>query len=85
MACWGICSSLAEQASDRLERRQVFDLPEPKLEVTEHQVEVKTCTCDCINRAAFPPEAAAPEQSGPRIKRLAVCLSAFSSHAARGG
>ena len=37
--------SLKEQASERLERRQVFDIPPPKLEVTEHLAEVKTCHC----------------------------------------
>ena len=35
--CSGCGRSLAKQAPDRIERRQVFDLPEPKLEVTEHQ------------------------------------------------
>ena len=34
--------SLAQQTPDRVERRQVFELPEPKLELTEHQGEVKT-------------------------------------------
>jgi len=41
--------SLTGQAPDHIERRQVFDLPEPKLEVgpegTPHQAEVKTCAC----------------------------------------
>ena len=72
--CAGCGRSLAEQAPDRVERRQVFDLPEPKLEVTEHQAEVKTCACGCVNRAAFPPEAAAPVQYGPRVKSVAVYL-----------
>jgi len=40
--CAGCGRSLAGQAPDRVERRQVFDLPEPTLEVTEHQGEVKT-------------------------------------------
>jgi len=75
--CAGCGRSLAEQAPDHLERRQVFDLPEPKLEVTEHQVEVKTCACGCINRAAFPPEAAAPVQYGPRLKSVAVYLQEY--------
>jgi hypothetical protein len=52
----------------RIDRRQVFDLPEPKLEITEHQVEVKTCACGCLNRAAFPPEAAAPVLSCDRLE-----------------
>jgi len=66
--------SLAKQAPDRVERRQVFDLPEPKMEVTEHQSEVKTCACGCVNRAAFPLEVAAPVQYGPRLKSAAVYL-----------
>jgi len=69
--------SLAKQAPDRIERRQVFELPEPKLEVTEHQSEVKTCACGCVNRAAFPPEVAAPVQYGPRVKGAAVYLKEY--------
>jgi transposase/regulator of replication initiation timing len=69
--------SLARQEPDRVERRQVHDLPEPKLEVTEHRAEVKTCTCGCVNRAAFPPEAAAPVQYGPRVKSVAVYLGEY--------
>ena len=58
--CANCGRNLVKQAPDRVERRQVHDLPEPKLEVTEHQAEVKICPCGCVNRAAFPPEAAAP-------------------------
>ncbi|MFH1906913.1 MAG: IS66 family transposase [Chloroflexota bacterium] len=73
--CCADCGrSLAKQAPDHVERRQVFDLPEPKMEITEHQSEVKTCACGCINRAAFPPEVAAPVQYGPRLKSAAVYL-----------
>ena len=69
--------SLSQQEPDRVERRQVFDLPEPKLEVTEHRGEVKTCACGCVNRAAFPAEAAAPVQYGPRLKSVGVYLSEY--------
>jgi transposase len=69
--------SLTQQAPDHVERRQVFDLPEPKLEVTEHQGEVKTCPCGCVNRAAFPPEAVAPVQYGPRVKSVSVYLGEY--------
>jgi transposase len=75
--CSGCGRSLARQDPDRVERRQVHDLPEPKLEVTEHQAEVKTCPCGCVNRAAFPPEAAAPVQYGPRVKSVAVYLGEY--------
>lgn len=69
--------SLANQAPNRIERRQVFDLPEPRLEVTEHQAEVKTCACGCCNRAAFPPDVTAPAQYGPRVKSVAVYLKEY--------
>lgn len=75
--CAGCGRSLAPQAPDRVDRRQVFDLPEPKLEVTEHQAEVKTCACGWVNRAAFPPEAAAPVQYGLRVKSVAVYLKDY--------
>lgn len=69
--------SLAQQEPERFERRQVFDLPEPQLQVTEHQSEVKTCACGCVNRAAFPAEAAAPVQYGSRVKSVAVYLKEY--------
>ena len=75
--CSGCGRSLAQQAPDRVERRQVFDLPEPKLEVTEHQAEVKTCACGCVNRAAFPSEDAAPVQYGLRVKSVALYLKEY--------
>ncbi|OGT37551.1 MAG: hypothetical protein A3F11_02735 [Gammaproteobacteria bacterium RIFCSPHIGHO2_12_FULL_37_14] len=34
----------------RLLKRQVFDIPPPKIEVTEHQAEIKICLC-CNKRA----------------------------------
>ncbi len=69
--------SLKEQAAERLERRQVFDIPEPKLEVTEHLGEVKTCHCGHLNRAVFPEEVTAPMQYGPRVKSTAVYLKDY--------
>lgn len=75
--CAGCGQSLAAQAPDRIERRQVFELPEPQLEVTEHQREVKTCSCGCVNRAAFPPEVTAPVQYGPRIKSVVLYLKEY--------
>ena len=73
--CKACGQSLDTVHPDRIERRQVHDLPEPKLEITEHQGETKVCSCGCVNRAAFPPEAPAPVQYGPRLKGTAVYLS----------
>ena len=75
--CTGCGCSLANQTPNRIERRQVFDLPEPRLEVTEHQAEVKTCACGCCNRAAFPPDVTAPVQYGPRVKGVAVYFKEY--------
>ncbi len=75
--CSGCGRSLAGRAPDRIECRQVHDLPEPRLEVTEHQAEIKTCPCGCLNRAAFPHEAAAPVQYGPRVKSVAAYLAEY--------
>ena len=75
--CKACGQSLDTVHPDRIERRQVHDLPEPKLEITEHQGETKVCSCGCVNRAAFPPEAPAPVQYGPRLKGTAVYLSQY--------
>jgi transposase len=75
--CAGCGRSLADQVPDRVERRQVFELPAPTLEVTEHQADVKTCACGCVTRAAFPPEVTAPVQYGLRVKSVAVYLKEY--------
>ena len=60
-----------------VEKRQVFDMPEPRLEVTEHQAPIYTCAC-CrgVTRAAFPADVTAPVQYGPRIRAAAIYLNA---------
>ena len=50
-------------------KRQVFDIPLPKIEITEHQSEVKHCTC--CNKpvtATFPVGVLAPVQYGEVIR-----------------
>ena len=55
--------------------RQVKDIPQPRIEVTEHQVETKICSCGCVNTGLFPERVTAPVQYGERISALAVYLS----------
>ena len=56
-------------------KRQVFDIPKPKLEVTEHQVEVKQCPqCQKKIQGSFPKQVKAPVQYGTRIKAVSAYL-----------
>ena len=56
-------------------RRQVFDIPEKLIEVTEHQIETKQCVCGKIHEAAC--EVKGVTQYGVRMKALAVYLNQY--------
>jgi transposase len=54
-------------------RRQVVDIPSPRLIVQEHRAEQKQCPrCQHITRASFPAGVTAPIQYGPLIGAAAV-------------
>lgn len=55
--------------------RQVFDLPEIVVEVTEHQMLAVTCGCGHTTRASAPAPAAGPTNLGDGISAVAVYLS----------
>ena len=55
-------------------RRQVFDLPEPRLEVTEHQLGQIEC-CGRVQCGEYPPYVTANVQYGPRVRALVTKLS----------
>lgn len=50
--------------------RQVFDIPEIRLKVTEHKVYKKVCTCGCETKSDYPPQANAPVSYGNNIEGL---------------
>jgi transposase len=76
-SCAHCQAGLTAAMATGVEKRQVFDLPEPRLEVTEHQAHIYTCAC-CrgVTKAAFPPEVTAHVQYGSRIKAAAIYLNA---------
>ena len=74
----GLCGGVSLKDAPVLdyERRQVFDLPPLRLEVTEHQAEIKRCPVSGLSvRAAFPADVEAPVQYGPHFRGLMLYLS----------
>lgn len=57
-------------------RRQVFDVPEMKVHVTEHVLHALACPCGRVTRADAPAQASAPAVYGPNVTALAAYLSA---------
>lgn len=66
--------ALEDLASSGWESRQVFDIPAPAIEVTEHRAEIKVCDCGHRNRAAFPSGVNSTVQYGPNILTWTVYL-----------
>ncbi|MFA6916609.1 MAG: transposase [Parachlamydiales bacterium] len=75
--CHGCGLNLSQVDGACSEKRQVFDIPQPKIEVTEHQALEKKCPC-CgeLTRGAFPDHVRGPVQYGERVQ----ALTAYFAH-----
>lgn len=70
-ACCG--ESLKGCASKSIDKRQVFEIPKIKIEVTEYQSEIKDCpNCGHVNKMEFPENVTRRTQYGSYLHSLAV-------------
>jgi len=77
-ACPECARDLSQVKVCHVEKRQVFDVPEVRIEVTEHQGEVKNCPC-CHKsvKASFPSGVERAVQYGKRMQAQATYLTMY--------
>ena len=75
-ACGRCGRSLDPKSATGIEKRQVFDLAERPLMVTEHRASIYRCQhCRGETKAAFPDGVVSPAQYGERVKAAAIYLN----------
>jgi transposase len=77
-SCRRCAAVLSAGAVTAVERRQVFELPPVRVEVTEHRVETRRCSaCGERTKAEFPREVRAPVQYGEGVRARATYLHKY--------
>lgn len=78
VACPHCQHNLAETPVERVVKRQVFDIPPIRLQVSERQAQVKVCPgCGQRSRALFPEGVKSPTQYGPHVLAHAAYLNSY--------
>jgi len=71
-------SPLKNINSSKYEKRQLFDLPDVKIQITEYQAHSLKCKkCSTLNKAEFPNNINATTQYGDNLKSLVSYLNAY--------
>ena len=79
LRCQRCGTSLRSQPLQGYERRQIFDLPPIKVQVTEHRLEIKRCpACGEQTVGQAPPEAQRAVQYGPRLRSFVIYLKDYA-------
>lgn len=77
-SCRRCAAALSDGAVTAVERRQVFELPPVRVEVTEHRAETRRCpACGERTKAEFPREVRAPVQYGEGVRARASYLHKY--------
>ncbi len=72
------CHHHLKNVAFEIKRRQQFEIPEPKIWITEYQAQVKHCKkCGCTTAACFPENITHVTQYGPRAKGLMVYMNQY--------
>lgn len=72
------CNNTLANVKSTTEARQEFEIPEPKIHVTEYQAEHKHCKkCGYTTAACFPENLTHQTQYGPRAKSLMVYMNQY--------
>ncbi len=72
--CASCGENLAADLVEGIERRRVFDTPDPVLICTEHRALSKRCCCRRLTKESFPRKGTAPASYAPNVRTAALYL-----------